>query len=332
MAKDDAIYIYGTGVCRFYCGADLARVLASKSIPLDIRLVYDLDESMTDKGVTKEFILDFCLQKPSITLVKRTKEIDAQSKIRVKYHNKKPFGWMSEEHLPNGLEFILDTNKAKFSALRTIENVDYERLKKDFGASERKIILAGSVKEDEITNAMDWYVSFSACFGEPTALLVAPRDERGIRLAKAHAEKNFYPCSFRSSYSFSGNKSSEMIILDTLGELRYFYSIASAAFIGSSMDPQENGSNPLEAAYFGIPVFFGQGMALNKELADGLLETGIGKMVRSFDELGYNLKQSLRSGVSEHVIQATKAYIGANMSGNDEYADFIVTKLNFKKR
>ncbi|MGH7441346.1 MAG: 3-deoxy-D-manno-octulosonic acid transferase [bacterium] len=79
----------------------------------------------------------------------------------------------------------------------------------------------------------------------------------------------------------------EVLLLDTLGELRAFYALAreaGAAWVGGSFR-DFGGQNPLEAAALGVPVLFGPFMRHFPEVAEVLLAGG-GARQAAVEDLG----------------------------------------------
>ncbi len=64
-----------------------------------------------------------------------------------------------------------------------------------------------------------------------------------------------------------------VILVDTMGVLESFYSIADAAFVGGSLVPV-GGHNLLEPAAFGIPVVSGPHLENFREISDDLIKSG----------------------------------------------------------
>ena len=62
----------------------------------------------------------------------------------------------------------------------------------------------------------------------------------------------------------------EVILLDTLGDLASVYGVADVAFVGGSLVPR-GGHNPLEAARFGVPVAMGPSYENFREIVEGML-------------------------------------------------------------
>jgi 3-deoxy-D-manno-octulosonic-acid transferase len=98
-------------------------------------------------------------------------------------------------------------------------------------------------------------------------LIIAPRhpDKKGVILSLFKDE----PVLLRSE-NLSGKKSQgeKIIIVDTLGELILFYSIATVSIIGGSWFPGVDGHNPLEPAALGVVPIFGPYMKNFQEPAE----------------------------------------------------------------
>jgi len=101
-------------------------------------------------------------------------------------------------------------------------------------------------------------------------LIIAPRKiERGSELVKL-AHQFGLTADLRSSGTATN---SNVLILDTIGELASCYSLARLAFIGGSL-VAEGGHNPIEAAVQGVPVLFGPHMDDFAEIASDLVSCG----------------------------------------------------------
>jgi len=88
------------------------------------------------------------------------------------------------------------------------------------------------------------------------------------------------------------NKDWDIIIVDTLGELREIYGVGIAAFVGGSLIPF-GGHNLLEPAAHGIPVLFGPYAFNFTEIQELLLCAGGGVLVRDADEIVLELERLL---------------------------------------
>ena len=76
----------------------------------------------------------------------------------------------------------------------------------------------------------------------------------------------------------------DVLLLDTIGELARVYRYATAAFIGGSLVPT-GGHNPIEAAAVGVPTCFGPHMTNFREIASVFLRDGAAEEVRSANDV-----------------------------------------------
>jgi len=150
------------------------------------------------------------------------------------------------------------------------------------------------------------------CLVNPDArLIIAPRRvERSDEIAALCAEMGF---SAEKRTSLSGKPS--VIILDTMGELRAAYRLASVAFVGATLT-STGGHNILEPAGAGIPVVFGPHIENIRNYAEDLLENGGGFGISSADELGGALAklaadESLRSSSGRSALEVVRKAQGA---------------------
>lgn len=79
----------------------------------------------------------------------------------------------------------------------------------------------------------------------------------------------------------------DVIIVDSIGVLRFIYRISDIAFIGGSLSA-DRGHNPLEAAAFSKPILFGPNMQDFQSIADQLIASGGAVRVHNADELVAN--------------------------------------------
>jgi len=75
-----------------------------------------------------------------------------------------------------------------------------------------------------------------------------------------------------------------VLVVNTMGELPAFYSIADIAFVGGSLVPI-GGHDPVEPASLGKTVIFGPYMDNASEAASALLKSGGAMEVKNSDEI-----------------------------------------------
>lgn len=116
--------------------------------------------------------------------------------------------------------------------------------------------VAGSVRPGEESIIIDAYREARIQYPD-LQLVIAPRHlERTAAIAGLLSEAEL-PFQKRSERGLNGGIGApSVLLLDTLGELRNAYAIASMAFVGGSL-VDLGGHNPLEPAAFAVPVIFG---------------------------------------------------------------------------
>ncbi|MBD3246192.1 MAG: hypothetical protein GF333_04190 [Candidatus Omnitrophica bacterium] len=123
-------------------------------------------------------------------------------------------------------------------------------------------------------------------------LCVAPRHiERVPELEKKIAALGFP--TVRMSRITEPPEERCVFLLDTIGQLRYLYSLADACFVGGSMGAH-GGQNILEPLYFSKPTCFGYSMENFQDVKERVLEKGAGIQVANTEELRKVLLQFVR--------------------------------------
>jgi len=116
------------------------------------------------------------------------------------------------------------------------------------------VLVLGSIRPAEEALAAQWWTQLREQFPQ-LRLILAPRH---LERAAAITERFSEPLLKRSEVQAGRSPAGERVILvDTLGELTNFYSIASVAVVGGTFDPEVQGHNPLEPAALGVATLFG---------------------------------------------------------------------------
>jgi 3-deoxy-D-manno-octulosonic-acid transferase len=180
---------------------------------------------------------------------------------------------------------------SRVSRVLAQSEIDAERLK-IIGCLPERITLAGNLKFDvripeeaeatrrlkALAPGLRLVVAASTLDGEETALLEAwPRlleadPQLAMVLAPRHPERFAAVASLlegsgiawvrRSDWKSTAEAAqqpvaaSQIVLLDTIGELASIFSLAAVAFVGGSLIPW-GGHNPLEPAQFGVPIVTG---------------------------------------------------------------------------
>ncbi len=124
--------------------------------------------------------------------------------------------------------------------------------------------IAGSTHKGEEVIALRTFQKLVKEFGR-FRLMIAPRHvERTDEIEELIREYNFTPKRL-SKFHSSSLSGSEVLVVDTIGDLRYLYALASIVFIGKTLAAQ-GGQNILEPAFFGKPIVVGPHMQNFKDV------------------------------------------------------------------
>jgi len=121
----------------------------------------------------------------------------------------------------------------------------------------------------------------------------------------------------RRSGAVAVKAATQVLLVDTVGELAALYGAADAAFVGGSLVPV-GGHNLLEPAALGVPVITGPSWSNGAEIAQLLLREGAALEVADAQELAAALARLLgdpelrrRMGASgRRVVEANRGSVG----------------------
>ena len=152
----------------------------------------------------------------------------------------------------------------KFDAAKLSERpiTQVSLLLRQLGVEEgRTIIVAGSTHDGEEAILAEQYQRLKKKFPD-LFLVIVPRHAERAKAAGRDIEKVGLKQIFRTSVASDTRFAPgelECLVVNTTGELRYFYELASLVFVGKSLTA-EGGQNPLEPAALGKPIVFGPNM------------------------------------------------------------------------
>lgn len=102
-------------------------------------------------------------------------------------------------------------------------------------------------------------------------LILAPRHpERAPEVEKIISDSGL---SYIKRSQFPSDKKTEVLLVDTIGELAFLYSYGKIAFVGGSL-VEKGGHNILEPAYFKVPIVIGPHFNNFKEIVNVFLKEG----------------------------------------------------------
>ena len=119
----------------------------------------------------------------------------------------------------------------------------------------------------------------------------------------------------------------EVILLDTMGELMYLYSLGTLIFIGGSLVPV-GGHNPLEPLFFKKCVLFGPHMFHFSEISHHLVAVGGAIQAKGKEDLAFHLKRLLfdegaRKTAGERGYQFLQQHRGATVKAFEKIKPYL---------
>jgi len=185
------------------------------------------------------------------------------------------FSWFYKRFL-NKVEVIYaqsESDKNRFLALgaRNIEVIGNIKLAgeivktKDYNKPEVELIVAASTHEGEEESVLKSYIEYRK--QSDSKLIIVPRHPERFESVYSLMEK--YSLSSGLSISRFTNSiefKTDIILLDTMGELNNIYAISDIAILGGAFKEDVGGHNPLEPAYFGCKIITGKHFFHQKEL------------------------------------------------------------------
>ena len=149
------------------------------------------------------------------------------------------------------------------------------------------------------------------------ALTIAPRHlERTPEVEKAlHAASLDYVKASELD-SPRAAQDANVLILDTMGELRSFYRRGSIAFVGGSLAPGRGGQNPAEPALVGVPVLIGPYHENQQQVVSSLVSSGGARIVKNARDVISETSQWLADDQArQRAGQRARATVSAESGG-----------------
>ncbi len=186
------------------------------------------------------------------------------------------FAWFYKKLLANVSTLYVQSanDKNRFLALgaKNIEVIGNIKLageiKKtcDYVKPECELIVAGSTHPSEEATVLSAFSSYKSA-NSRAKLVIVPRHPERFEEVYALMQE----CAVKEHLSlerFSQNKNftSDLILVDMMGELNNIYAISDIAILGGAFRDDVGGHNPLEPAYFGCKIITGKHFFHQKEL------------------------------------------------------------------
>lgn len=233
-------------------------------------------------------------------------------------------------------EAIHMVGNMKFDAARLDERrlVDVPRLLAQLGIpAQARLLVAGSTHAGEEAILADVFVRLRQRFPDLYLVVVPRHFERGKEAGKALSARGI-KFAYRSEISVTAKyKPNDLdgLLVNTTGELKYFYEHASVIFVGKSLTA-EGGQNPIEPGALGKPMVFGPNMQNFESIANAFVSQKAAMQVQ--DEKG--LEEAIAALLSDTAKAAEMGrnalqVVRENSGAMERTVDMIVGQMKNQK-
>jgi 3-deoxy-D-manno-octulosonic-acid transferase len=152
-------------------------------------------------------------------------------------------------------------------------------------APERQILIAGSTAAGEEAVLVEAYREMRQRF-RSLAMVIAPRhlDRVGEveKILRASSLRYLKASGLDRESSIAG---ADVLLLDTMGDLRALYRRTTVAFVGGSLTPGRGGQSPAEPAMAGVPILIGPYHENQRDSVNSILASGGAAIVKNASDL-----------------------------------------------
>ncbi|MFC1489317.1 3-deoxy-D-manno-octulosonic acid transferase [Thermodesulfobacteriota bacterium] len=193
---------------------------------------------------------------------------------------------------------------------------------------DRPVFVAGSTRNSEEKIILDVYQKILQ-FVPETVLIIAPRHvNRAQSIADLVNDRGFSYQLRTELDKKDAFRTAPVVIVDTIGELKATYSIASIVFCGGSLVPL-GGQNVLEAAVWSKPVLYGPSMEDFLDAIELLDKTGGGIPVKDGHDLAEKAIYYLtHPEEAEKIGKSAQKAVLSNQGAAEKHAAVIQRLLN----
>lgn len=212
----------------------------------------------------------------------------------------------------------------------TVEGAD--ALADELGIQNEKLWVAGGTGNDEEKIILDIYRGLPGEFDDLRLVIVPRKPERFEEVAQLIEQAGLGLVRYSQIKNGSSPPAAEVsgravILGDTMGDLRKFYSLATIIFVGRSLVPM-GGSDMAEAAALGKCTIFGPYATNFKQTVDVLLDGDGAILAKDADELGEIIQKCLSEPefatmIAENGREVIKENQGATAKTIDQIAKML---------
>jgi len=230
---------------------------------------------------------------------------------------------------------VIVTGSLKYDTAQITEKVEgADQLADQLALKNHRLWVAGATGNDEEKIILDVYKKLkdSSLFADLRLAIIPRKPERFDEVAQLIRHAGFQLIRYseikkkKPENSIINNQSSiinAIVLGDTMGDLRKFYSLATVIFVGRSLVPM-GGSDMIEAAALAKPTIFGPHTFNFNHTVDVLTKANGAIPVRDKEELFRALEKCLTNpGYAAQIARAGRQTIKNNQGATQKTVDRI---------
>ncbi|MEM7204398.1 MAG: 3-deoxy-D-manno-octulosonic acid transferase [Planctomycetota bacterium] len=218
--------------------------------------------------------------------------------------------------VPDDRVFV--TGNVKYDSVRLKDPTEASAdLRRWLSPDGRHVLVCGSTHGDEDLGVARAVRRVAREIGAPIRLVLAPRHPERAVAVREDLVNDGETCVAWSKLPTVRPPllGTDIVVVDTIGQLETFYGACDVAFVGGSMVPR-GGQNMLEPAALGKAVVFGQHIVNFRNDVALLLAAGAAVQVRDWDDLAAQLRflfenEARRQELGEQAVDLIRGNQGA---------------------
>lgn len=228
---------------------------------------------------------------------------------------------------------VVVTGNIKIDGLRTEGDTIVGHLRETVNVSDNEfVVVAGSTHDGEESallaahkQLLENYAAHLNALPRPR-LIIAPRHpERFQKVVDLVSASGFQPKRFSKNEKFIDDK--DVYVLDGLGQLARYYSLATVGFVGGTIK-NVGGHNLLEPYAYSVPTICGPHIHKTRDIANALLDIECLVLVQNPQELGAKLNEFHRNPESARSLgKIGLDWINQNQGAVDRTLNLIAESL-----
>lgn len=191
------------------------------------------------------------------------------------------------------------------------------------------VLVGGSTHDGEEGVLADAYSRLRKKF-PLLRLVVVPRHFERSREVGRELQKRGLRVVYRNEVSVSSQYSAgdaDALIVNTTGELKYFYEHATVVFVGKSLTA-EGGQNPIEPGALARPMLFGPNMQNFADISSNFVKNGGAIQIKDAAELETRLAELLADPARRETLGRNAAkVVHENLGAIERTVDMIIEHL-----